>query len=348
MRIFGVVAFLVIIFSGLASAAKGESEVRDGLTIAELGVGEAARLDANNPVLSLPVTFSPEFQQGANDRWLMFRIHFRITYPLIEDLSPDAISDIQHVLSVSIGSSTAVQIVVKREGDRLSANGIGWAEGSVTEFSTSDSIEMTYSNYFPEYLFPEDDTELRLNFEVSERARDAYAEVFSDSGFIETRQSPNSLVLEVLDIDVHDGDDGAVLAVIIYSIVNERAKTADVELVFIEDSGKQIQLRESKRYTILGHQSVQGEAAVPIRHSSSDLRGNLVVISDEFNSPSVAIELLKEPGPSYTVHILGLAIGGVLLICGSLSVVYLANKRMKAKPPRFRWGSRDTPRNGGG
>ncbi len=342
MRIIGVAAAFAIVFSGLASATGEAPEVQDGLTIAGLGASEAVRLDTNNPTIGFPVSLSSNFRQGDNNRWLMFRIHFRISYPSVTNVSADTISDIQHVLSASIGSSTAVQIVAKRERGKLSANGIGWAEGSVTKFSTSDTIEMTYSNYFPEYLAPEGEdelTELRLTFEISERASDAYAEVFLDSGFVETSQSPDSLMLDILDIDTFNDDDGNTLAVIHYSIVNERSITAELKLAFFEDNGDQIPLYEPKQHALLGYQSVQGEAVVPIQHPSQDFRGDLVVISDEFNNPSVAIELLKKSGPSYLVHIIGLVVGGLLLIFGSFFVVRLINMHMNAKRKRSEYRS---------
>ena len=234
MRALLVAVLLVVVSSSHTQALKAVPEIRDGLTLAELGITEVVRLDSDNAELSLPVLFEPGFEQGTDGSWLAFRIHFLISYPDNPNLTEDQQADIEHILSASLGNSTAVQIVAKRENGELRANGIGWLDGTVTISSTDDSVEMNYSNYFPDSLLPDKNTNLRIAFEVSDRANNAYVEVQVDSGFLITTRSPDALVLDIADIQFNQNDTGAV-AVIRYSFGNARPFDSEIDIAFIPD-----------------------------------------------------------------------------------------------------------------
>ena len=64
-----------------------------------------------------------------------------------------------------------------------------------------------------------------------------------------------------------------------------------------------------------------------LAHTTDSVTGNLVAISDELNSPSVYLELQKEPNVSLTVRLIGLGVGGVLMIAGTWAAVDIQRKR---------------------
>jgi len=302
VRIPFAFAISLVAMVTVLSSASAQGSQSSGVSLADLGITEPIVLNAENSSASMSIDLREVFSAEAPT----LRLHFAARYA---DGSP-VNGDFKSGLAASVDGQTAVQILLGNTPEGVSANGIGWVEGSrTTTRNGPDGVEMTYENYLQAADDPNSaSSEFSLLLEASENTPLIHVEVFSDSRFLSDVPPGSSTTLEIVNSSF---DDHGVVE-LDYEFVTDRVEQFALSLR--SEPGIPVTLVEPHDIIQVRDTVTRGTIRLRVDEIESHDDGEIAIIADTFgfNSPAVVtgITISRSEGSQWpaSAFILGVSL----------------------------------------